>query len=145
MTDSLSLVSAQVSFLDPHLTLIHIPIELYTAFLPSILRLLFGEDHDQDAAAIPWSSRHDFLNVTVTRVECSIICTNDLAERLFRETAGLYQDLGMRRDIEIGNEDYIAIQVDGQGLDAGQRVLELTSPLAMAGMQVNPRMIMRSR
>lgn len=36
--------------------------------------------------------------------------------------------------IEISTEDYIVIQVDGQGLDAGQRVLELTSPLAMAGM-----------
>lgn len=36
--------------------------------------------------------------------------------------------------IHISEDDYIVIQVDGQGLDAGQRVLELTSPLAMAGM-----------
>ena len=134
MTDSLSLVTAQVSFLEPRLTLIHIPIELYTTFLPSILRLLFGEDHNQDAAAMSWTGRHDFLNVTITQVECSIICNNDLADRFFRETADLYQDLGMRQNIEVGNDDYIAIQVDGQGLDAGQRVLELTSPLAMAGM-----------
>ena len=34
----------------------------------------------------------------------------------------------------ISREDYMVIQVDGQGLDAGQRVLELTRPLAMAGM-----------
>lgn len=39
-----------------------------------------------------------------------------------------------KTDIQISSEDYVAIQVDGQGLDAGQRVLELTSPLAMAGM-----------
>jgi len=39
-----------------------------------------------------------------------------------------------KTEIEISLEDYIVIQVDGQGLDAGQRVLELTSPLAMAGM-----------
>ena len=36
--------------------------------------------------------------------------------------------------IDSGGEDYMVFQVDGQGLDAGQRVLELTSPLAMAGM-----------
>ncbi|RMZ84058.1 hypothetical protein DV737_g1271, partial [Chaetothyriales sp. CBS 132003] len=38
--------------------------------------------------------------------------------------------------VEISYEEYTAIQVDGQGLDAGQRVLELTSPLAMAGISL---------
>jgi hypothetical protein len=36
--------------------------------------------------------------------------------------------------VQISLEDFNVIQVDGQGLDAGQRVLELTSPLALAGM-----------
>ena len=31
-------------------------------------------------------------------------------------------------------EDFVVMQVDGEGLEAGQRVLELTSPLALAGM-----------
>lgn len=42
----------------------------------------------------------------------------------------------VKTEIQVSSEDYVAIQVDGQGLDAGQRVLELTSPLAMAGMSV---------
>jgi hypothetical protein len=36
--------------------------------------------------------------------------------------------------LSISQDDFIAMQVYGEGLEAGQRVLELTSPLAMAGM-----------
>lgn len=119
---------------DPILTLIHIPIDVYTVFLQPILRLLIGEDHDEDAAKIPWTNRHGFLNITVTQVECSIICAKHLADRFFRPPAAHFSSLGLDHRVEFGNEDYIAIQVDGEGLNAGQRVLELTSPLAMAGM-----------
>ena len=124
--------------------MIHIPIELYALCLQSILRLLFGEDHDEDAARISWTNRHDFLNVSITGVECSIICSRTLAERCVRPFADILNRLHAEdKDdstyrIQISQEDYIAIQVDGQGLDAGQRVLELTSPLAMAGMYVYP-------
>ena len=34
----------------------------------------------------------------------------------------------------ISSEDFVVISVEGEGLEAGQRVLELTTPLAMAGM-----------
>jgi hypothetical protein len=128
---------------EPHLALIHIPIELYGFCLQPILRLLFGEDHDEDAGAISWTNRHDFFNISVTPVECSIICSRHLADRFITPVANVLNRLfdadsggGSRHKttIEISTEDYIVIQVDGQGLDAGQRVLELTSPLAMAGM-----------
>ena len=36
----------------------------------------------------------------------------------------------------ISSEDFVVISVRGEGLEAGQRVLELTSPLALAGMFV---------
>jgi len=36
----------------------------------------------------------------------------------------------------ISSEDFVVISVEGEGLDAGQRVLELTTPLALAGMYV---------
>ena len=39
-----------------------------------------------------------------------------------------------RDRIMISKEEFVVVQVEGQGLDAGQRVLELTRPLAMAGM-----------
>ena len=36
----------------------------------------------------------------------------------------------------ISSEDFVVISVRGEGLEAGQRVLEVTSPLALAGMSV---------
>lgn len=107
------------------------------------MRLLFGEDHDQDAARISWTNRHDFLNVSITPIECSIICSRFLADRLIRPVAdalnkafGPTKPGNPKSEIQVSDEDYIVIQVDGSGLEAGQRVLELTSPLAMAGMSV---------
>ncbi|KIX09645.1 uncharacterized protein Z518_00726 [Rhinocladiella mackenziei CBS 650.93] len=123
MADSMNLVTAQISFLP-------------------ILRLLFGEDHDEDAAKISWTNRHDFLNVSITPIECSIICSRYLADRFILPLAEALNTLyarnpkGLKMEIQISAEDYIVIQVDGQGLDAGQRVLELTSPLAMAGISI---------
>lgn len=38
--------------------------------------------------------------------------------------------------VEISHDEYVVIEVDGQGLEAGQRVLELTAPLAMAGISI---------
>ena len=37
-------------------------------------------------------------------------------------------------DASISAEDFVVISVEGAGMEAGQRVLELTSPLALAGM-----------
>jgi hypothetical protein len=39
------------------------------------------------------------------------------------------QDFG-----SISDEEFVVISVEGAGMEAGQRVLELTSPLALAGM-----------
>jgi hypothetical protein len=115
------------------------------------LQLLFGEDHDEDAAQIPWTNRHEFLNVSITTVGCSVICERRLADLYFKPLVEQYNkgDKSMNGSTpsstthhtsgevpDMTGDDYIVIQVDGQGLDAGQRVLDLTSPLAMAGMYV---------
>ena len=43
-------------------------------------------------------------------------------------------DAESKESVSITADDFVVMQVDGEGLDAGQRVLELTSPLALAGM-----------
>lgn len=123
------------------MSLIHIPIKHYTFFLQPILRLLFGEDHDEDAAKIPWTSRHQFLNVSITPIECSVFCSRELADRFFRPLISIFNGLlrSKRKDesrdvVDINPENYVVVRVDGGGIEAGQRVLELTSPLALAGM-----------
>jgi hypothetical protein len=128
---------------DSNLSLIHIPINHYSFFIQPILRLLFGEDHDEDAARIPWTDRHRFLNVSITPVECSVFCSRELADRFFRPLAEIFNSSRPKRNnhakddlVEINPEDFVVVRVDGGGIEAGQRVLELTSPLALAGMYV---------
>lgn len=43
-------------------------------------------------------------------------------------------DAASRNEINITIEDFVVMQIDGEGLDADRRVLELTGPLALAGM-----------
>lgn len=80
-----------------------------------------------------------FLNVSITPVEVSVICPRRLVEKYFDPLINqLAQiDASLRSRVDISDNDYIAMQVLGQGLEAGKRVLELTSPLSMAGMCVS--------
>lgn len=127
------------------MSLIHIPLHSYAFFLHSVLKLLFplkAETATPAAAGgaanswhASWASRHQFLNVSITPVECSVVCSTALAQELF-VTVNDEQSRTSRGtgEMSISTEDYVVVQVDGEGLDAGQRVLELTTPLAMAGM-----------
>jgi len=156
MTDSMNLISAQVTFLvtvavhdtclshayhlqETRLLLVHIPNEMFSFFIQPLFRILFAVDHREDAFEIPWTDRHEFLNLSITAVGCSLICSKVLVEKYLTPLVKYFNMLvGSPKSnlagIEISHEEYVAIQVEGQGLDASQRVLELTGPLAMAGM-----------
>ena len=43
-------------------------------------------------------------------------------------------DSSSKSEVHITTEDFVVMQLDGEGLDADRRVLELTGPLALAGM-----------
>jgi hypothetical protein len=114
--------------------------------LQSLLKLLFPlikEEANPDQkidvfspGPIAWANRHPFLNVSVTPIECSIVCSRDLAQESFSPACGPYSvaSSSSAQGVTISTEDFVVISVEGEGLDAGQRVLELTSPLASAGM-----------
>ena len=78
---------------------------------------------------------HPFVNVSVTKTECSIACTRQQAEELFEPVHGMLSPL-MRKSATISKEDYSVIVIGGEGLEAGQRVLDLTGPLALAGIPI---------
>lgn len=130
---------------DTQLALIHIPLSLYPSFLQPILKVLLplepaaaGDDspieHATDVRSRrPWEYEHPFVNVSVTPLECSVACSRSLAQRLFAPVRDALDPV-LRGQVSISEEDFVVMQVDGEGLDAGQRVLELTSPLAMARM-----------
>ena len=126
---------------DTQLALIHIPLHLYRNFLQSILQLVlpnatrkaFGNGSGAVQPPKGWPCEHPFVNISITPVECSIVCSRTLASELFLPVLNLL-DPESRASVSITTDDYVVMQVDGEGLDAGQRVLELTSPLALAGM-----------
>lgn len=121
--------------------LVHIPLELYPYFVKSVLSLIFDETEplhhepsDQDAAY----KAPAFMNVSITPVEVSVMCPRRLVEKYF---VPVIDELGkldatLQSRLVVSENDYIAMQVLGEGLEAGKRVLELTSPLALAGMYV---------
>lgn len=75
----------------------------------------------------------EFVNISVTPVECSIVCSTASVERFFLPIIRSLA-VGVRGEVRVSEDEFVAIQVDGEGLDAGQRVLDLTSPLALAGV-----------
>lgn len=125
---------------EAQLSLIHIPLDQYQQYLPSILQLLFpsaASPNEDVRTSESWANGHTFLNVSITSIECSIACGKDVAEDLFRPAIDRAVSLsGGDNDhyASISAEDFVVISVEGAGMEAGQRVLELTSPLALAGM-----------
>ena len=132
-----------LTFMDTQSALIHIPLHLYSNFLQTVLQLLLPKDSQDDLSAASgngavqpppaWPNESPFINISVTPIECSIVCSRKIANDLFVPALNLL-DVKTREQVSITAEDYVVMQVDGEGLDAGQRVLELTSPLALAGM-----------
>lgn len=121
---------------------------MYPFFVQPLLRLLYcdipainklaeeEEDDVERASLTPFNL--GFINFSLTPVECSVVCSRQLAERFFMPLANKFNKLATSsHKVWISNDDFIAMQVEGQGLDAGRRVLELTGPLALAGMYVD--------
>ena len=65
-----------------------------------------------------------------------MVCSKSLATRYFAPVITRVKEAnGLKGDhASISTEDFVVISVEGAGLEAGKRVLDLTSPLAMAGM-----------
>jgi hypothetical protein len=148
MEQSALLMSAKIHFVDAKLSLVHISLDKYERHIPTILKLLFpppadgakegcnGNDSSYGQGDESWANKHAFLNVSVTPIECSIVCETHVAEKLF-ETPFKQAQASDSSNTDYGSistEDFVVISVEGAGMEAGQRVLELTSPLALAGM-----------
>lgn len=134
-----------VEIQEDRLALVHIPLDLYPYFLYPIMQVLFHEVpplHENSENGENSTSVHAqpaFLNLSITPVECSIMCPRHLANQYFAPLVDRFvkANTTSQSRLSISHEDFIAMQVYGEGLEAGQRVLELTSPLAMAGMYVS--------
>ncbi|MCJ1290622.1 hypothetical protein MMC34_002162 [Xylographa carneopallida] len=152
MAQSNALMTAHIHFVEDRLSLIHIPLKCYATYVQPLLQLLNpvdptdhhtngnGTSEDDVHSATPWATQHSFLNISITPIECSVVCSKALAQEYFAPLVPPKPKKPTTEadQITISSEDFVVISVEGEGLDAGQRVLELTSPLAMAGMYVSP-------
>ncbi|KAL2136932.1 hypothetical protein VTI74DRAFT_93 [Chaetomium olivicolor] len=136
-------MNAQVSFLDGTLSLIHIPLDLYSSLLQPILKVLLPpsqEPANQSAATVDGSltstdSYGGFLNISVTPIECSIVCNSAWAKSVFEPAIKRLPE-DQARTVAISRDTYAVLSVHGQSMDAGSRVADLTSPLALANIPI---------
>lgn len=139
MDRSLTLINAQIQFLDTRLALIHIPLTLYPHFIQPILKLLaligVDEEDEDGLPRKPWSFYYPFANISVTPIECSVVCPRHLVQEFF---VPILSDLSAkaRTQVSISKDDFVAVFVGGSGTEAGQRVLDVTAPLALAGISI---------
>jgi hypothetical protein len=116
-----SLRDTKIQFIDIELSLVHIPIRLYTQTLHPILQLILAEDGG-------WL-QHQFVSISINPIEASIILPKTLATMLF---APLVSEKG----VVIAPDDYILMWVDGPTSSPSQRLIDLTTPLAMARISI---------
>lgn len=146
-------MNIQISFLEGTYTLIHIPLNLYSSLLQPILRVLLHQTRGLSAhsSSTPASSaidpldfgldgltldgQHGFLNISITPIEVSIVCHSSWAKHIFEPAiSALPKDVA--RSVQLSTNSYVILSVISAGLDAAGRVMELTSPLALAGIPI---------
>lgn len=128
-----------------HFSLIHIPLPLYSALLQPILRVLLphgaptqlnGQNGPEGLLeGLSIDNKHDFLNISVTPIECSIVCHTTWAQNVFEPVVNRLPT-ELSKQVQISEDSYIVFSVSSAGMDAGQRVMDLTAPLAMAGIPI---------
>lgn len=90
---------------------------------------------DEGLPRRPWAFYYPFANISVTSIECSIVCPRHLVQELFLPIISNLSE-SAQSQISISKDDYIVISVGGSDVEAGQRVLDLTAPLALAGISI---------
>jgi len=80
-------------------------------------------------------NKHSFLNISITPIECSVVCHTSWAKNVFEPAITLLPTEASKQ-VSISDETYIIFSVSTSGMEAGQRVMDLTAPLAMAGIPI---------
>jgi hypothetical protein len=123
-------------------SLIHIPLPLYSALLQPILRVLLphggptgSEEPEGLLEGLSLDNQHGFLNISVTPIECSIVCHTSWATNVFEPVIKKLPKESQSQ-VQISKDTYIVFSVSSAGMEAGQRVIDPTAPLAMAGIPI---------
>lgn len=112
---------------------------LYPSFLQPILQVLLPQGGDDplanEAEGLSIDNKHGFLNISITPVECSVVCHSNWAQNVF-EPVIKRLPANVAKTVTISKDTYLILSVISAGMDAGSRVMDLTSPLALAGVPI---------
>ncbi|KAL7811780.1 ACT domain-containing protein [Trichoderma aethiopicum] len=137
-------MNTQVSFLEGTYTLIHIPLDLYPTLLQPILRILlpqtqslnFSRDSTEyELEGLTTDYQHGFLNISITPIDCSVVCHSSWAKNVFEPALNALPK-SISKSVSVFKDTYMILSVTSAGLDPGGRVMELSSPLAFAGIPI---------
>jgi len=131
-------MNAQISFLNGTFSLIHVPLHLYPTFLQPILQVLLPKSPGDSAGTddgLTADNHHGFLNISITPIECSIVCHSSWVKSIWEPAIQRLPKDGSRRSVTI-SKDMSVVSVISAGMDAASRVVDLTSPLALAGISI---------
>lgn len=87
------------------------------------------EQQQQQAIRDRIEELREFINISFTPVECSVICPTELVDLLFGQAFAVHK-------ATILTERYIAIQVDIAGSNSGPNLIEITAPLSKVGIPI---------
>lgn len=110
---------------------------MYTSLLGPIIKVLLPtpDTNPLSGPERPFHPHHEFLNISVTPIEASIVCSVSWAQHVFEPFIASLPS-NFQSQITISHESYVVFSVGGAGTEAGQRVMDLTAPLAMAGIPI---------
>lgn len=69
-----------------------------------------------------------FFHIAFSPMECTMICSESVVNRLFKEPLHICEVLGYK-DVKLINETFVSLQIDS-GSNDRHRILELTKPLS---------------
>jgi hypothetical protein len=92
-------------------------------------------EEEEEVEGLSIHNRHGFLNISITPVECSVVCHRSWATNVFEPVIKrLPKDAS--KTVTISKDSYLILSVVSAAMDAGSRLVELTSPLALAGIPI---------
>lgn len=110
-------------------------VQLLSSSRDNLVDLSLSKTHTEDDET-EQEAEDSFFHIAYTLLECTVICSASLFDRLFRKPLAVCLKLGYK-DVVVINDEFFSLQIDNEGLENGSdRILEFTRPLSELGISL---------